>query len=112
MQVVLVLAELYAFAISESGKISFRRGLKWSAKARGTLCFTIVVVILTSACLTLLSKVLKEKASDLLVGPEIFSFLCVTVRANVPLYVFPPLVATTAFDPAKVAPNSGWLSLL
>ena len=46
-----------------------------------------------------------KKAFDLLVGLEIFSFLRVTVRANVPLYVFPTLVATTAFDPAKVAPK-------
>jgi hypothetical protein len=45
--------------------------------------------------------VLKEIYSfDLLVGLDIFNFLCMTIRANVPLYVSATLVATTAFNPA------------
>ena len=71
MQVSFVLAEVYVYAISESEKISFRRGLQWSAKARGTLYFTIVAAIFTSACLTLLSKAVME----LTVGAEGKKFL-------------------------------------
>ena len=40
MHVVLVLADAKLRAISLSGKISFVRGLKWSAKAKGVLCCT------------------------------------------------------------------------
>ena len=49
MHVVFVRAAAYHLAILLSGKISLKRGLRWSATARGTLCCTSKLVTLTSA---------------------------------------------------------------
>jgi len=52
MHVVFVRQLAYFFAMLLSGKISRKRGLRWSDTAKGTLCSTIKFATFTSARMT------------------------------------------------------------